>query len=218
MILIQPVLEVRARDGFGPWPVAAAEPYGFLPLSGALGPAEVGTAVLSIAECNDIGAVDDGGPPRPTDPAGSLLHGLLTQAPLFAAGGLRVTDTASAVTLQPGCCNGLEERGDWCEVLDGSGWASFGHGPSPLAERVGDPVRLTVDADEDGSPVIELPVTELRRLLTVVERDPNDFHRRAGARAARYVPGRAAPAPAARAGALGLPAPHQDRRPLFVHP
>ncbi|MFI1470137.1 hypothetical protein [Streptomyces wuyuanensis] len=221
MILIQPVLEVRAREGFGLWPVAAAEPYGFLPLNGALGPAEVGTAVLSIAECNHVGAVDDGGPPRPADPAGSLLHGLLTQDPLFAAGGLRVTDTATAVTLLPGCCNGLEERGDWFEVLDGTGWASFGHDPSPLAERVGGTVRLTVDADKDGSPVIELSVTELRRLLAGVERDLTDFHRQAAAWAARCTPDLAAPLSAALARALDLPAPHEpqdDARPLFVHP
>ncbi|MFD4587420.1 hypothetical protein ACFWOY_30915 [Streptomyces sp. NPDC058423] len=206
MILLHPVLEVRAARGFGLWPVAdvGAGPYDFLPLSGALEPAEVGTAVLAIAEYNDVGAHDDG-PPRPADPVGSVLHGLLTQDHLDAAGGLRVIDTDSATTLLPGCCNGLEERRDWFQVLDGDGWASFGHDPSPYAERVGATVRLTVDNDQDGSPVIELPVTELRRLLAGAERDLGDFHRLATGWTARHLPDHAVAVSAALARALDLP-------------
>lgn len=75
----------------------------------------------------------------------------------------------------PGCCNGLEEWRDWYEVLDGYGQVCFGHDPGPLAERLGDTVRLTVDADRSDSPVIELPVTELRRLLDGAARDLTDF-------------------------------------------
>ncbi|MGA5707422.1 hypothetical protein ACPCK8_13245 [Streptomyces cellulosae] len=129
---------------------------------------------MSIAAHNDV-VPDDDPPPRPADPLGSFLHGLLTMDDLFASGGLRVTDTASGVTLLPGCCNGLEERRDWFDVLDGDGWASFGHDPSPLAERQGDVVRLTVDADRDDSPVIELAAGDLRRLLTGAERDLTGF-------------------------------------------
>ncbi len=36
MIVVQPVLEVYAFDGFSLWPVTEFESYGFLPLSGAL--------------------------------------------------------------------------------------------------------------------------------------------------------------------------------------
>ncbi|MFH8624635.1 hypothetical protein ACH4A8_22555 [Streptomyces vietnamensis] len=50
---------------------------------------------------------------------------------------MRIADTRTGVTLLPGCCNGLEERRDWFEALDGNGWVSFGHDPSPLAERLG---------------------------------------------------------------------------------
>lgn len=42
----------------------------------------------------------------------------------------------------------------------------------PLPERLGDTVRLTVDAGQDDSLVIELSVTELRRLLAGAEKDP----------------------------------------------
>ncbi|MCT4355332.1 hypothetical protein M5362_19545 [Streptomyces sp. Je 1-79] len=127
--------------------MAEFEAYDFLPLSGALNPAEVGTAVMRIAQCNEVDPEDDGPSPQPADPLGSFLHGLLTTDTPFATGGLRVTDTATGVVLLPGCCNGLDERSDWLEVPDGAGRAFFGHDPSPLAERVGDLARLTVNAE-----------------------------------------------------------------------
>ncbi|MEU1823122.1 hypothetical protein [Streptomyces abikoensis] len=205
MIVLQPVLEMCSPDGFALWPVAEFEPYGFLPLSGALGPADLGTAIMRIADCNNT-ETDDDRPPRPADPLGSFLHGLLTTHDLFAPGGLRVTDTTTGTTLLPGCCNGLEEWRDWLEVLDGDGWASFGHDPSPLAERFGDTVRLTVDAEQDDSPVIELPLSELRRLLAAAERDMADFLQLAADWAAQHLPDHAASVTAALAHALNLPA------------
>ncbi|MFJ8871449.1 hypothetical protein ACIRD6_37600 [Streptomyces sp. NPDC102473] len=44
MIVMQPVLEMYASDGFDLWPVAEVQSFAFLPLSGELSPAEVGTA------------------------------------------------------------------------------------------------------------------------------------------------------------------------------
>ncbi|MEU6983335.1 hypothetical protein ABZ946_07905 [Streptomyces sp. NPDC046324] len=212
MIVLQPVLETSATDGFELWPVIECGAYGFMALSGALGAAEVGTAVMRIAECNDV-EPEDGGPPRPTDPLGSFLHGLLTMDTLFVAGGLRVADTATGVVLVPGCCNGLDERRDWLDVLDGDGWAAFGHDPSPNAERVGDVVRLTVDTERPDSPVIELPLPDLRRLLADAERDLTDFLHLATAWASAHLPGLAAPVCAALARALTLPAPAVPRLP-----
>ncbi|MFF8190500.1 hypothetical protein ACF05L_06330 [Streptomyces bobili] len=207
MIVVQPVLELHACDGFTLWPVAQSLPYGFLPLSGRLEAAEVGTAVMRIVDCNDIEPGDDGRPPRPADPLGAFLHGLLTMDDLFAPGGLRVTDTATGTTLLPGCCSGLDERRDWLEVVDGDGFASFGHDPSPLAERHGDIARLTVDAERDDSPVIELPVTGLRRLLADTERDLSDFLRTAAAWAGRHLPEHASALTSALGRALDVPTP-----------
>ncbi|MFJ4746334.1 hypothetical protein [Streptomyces albogriseolus] len=206
MIVLEPVLEVTDPAGFTLWPVAGMEPYGFLPLSGALAPAEVGTAVMSIAAHNDVVPAADDHPPRPAGPLGSFLHGLLTMDDLFASGGMRVTDTVSGVTLLPGCCNGLEERRDWFDVLDRDGWASFGHDPSPLAERHVDAVRLTVDAERDDSPVIELTVGELRRLLTAAERDLTEFLALVAAWAIRQLARHADPVTSALARALALTA------------
>ncbi|MFF3842135.1 hypothetical protein [Streptomyces sp. NPDC001930] len=211
MIVVHPVLEILGTRDFGLWPVADSETYDFLPLSGRLGAAEVGTAVMRIAECNHVDPADGEDPQSSADPLGGFLHGLLTTEDLFAAGGLRVTDTATGVTLLPGCCNGLDERRDWFEVLDGDGWAGFGHGPSPLAERVGDGVRLTVDTDRADSPVIELPVTDLRRLLADAERDLTDFLRLATEWTAQYLPDHATAVADALARALALPAPAEPR-------
>ncbi|WP_406268405.1 hypothetical protein OHT93_14065 [Streptomyces sp. NBC_00191] len=212
MIVLQPVLEIYGPDGFALWPVAEFEQYGFLPLSGALSPAEVGTAVMRIADYNGIDPEDDS-PPRPTDPLGSFLHGLLTMDDVLSPGGLRVTDTAIGITLVPGCCNGLEERHDWLEVLDSDGGGYFGHAPSPLVERLGDTVRLTVDAERDDSPVIELPVAELRQLIAGAERDLAEFLGLAAGWAAQHLPNHAASVAVALARALDLPAPVVPSKP-----
>ncbi|MFC8362912.1 hypothetical protein ACFUIY_23940 [Streptomyces griseorubiginosus] len=202
---MQPVLEIGPCEGFTLWPVAESTPYGFLPLHGALAPEDVGTAMVFIADDNNCEPDEDGDPP-PVDALGGFLHGLLTMEDLSTSGGLRITDTATGTTFLPGCCNGLDERRDWLEVLDGDGRASFGHGPSPLAERRGAIVRLTVDAERDDSPVIELPVTELRRLLAGAERDLVDFLHLAAAWATVHLREYATPVTTALCRALDLPA------------
>ncbi|MDX3638543.1 hypothetical protein P1P70_03565 [Streptomyces sp. MB09-02B] len=202
---MQPVLEIFAVGGFALWPVGEHESYGYLVLDGDLTPAEVGTAVMRIAECNDVEPEEDHGP-CPTDPLGAFLHGLLTMPDLFAAGGFRVTDDATGtVYIDPSCCNGLETWRDWLEVLDGTGSAYFGHDPSSAAERVGSTVRLTFDVHaEDGSPVIELPVDEVRALVTGAEQDLRDFFGLAGNWAGEHLPAHAAAVTAALARALDL--------------
>ncbi|MFD3536975.1 hypothetical protein [Streptomyces sp. NPDC058664] len=205
MIVMQPVLEIHTPDGFDLWPVAGIEPFGFLPLSGELSPAEVGTAVMRIADCNDIDP-DGDRPPRPAGALDSFLHGLLTFDDLFAAGGLRVTEDSTGVAFLPGCCDGLEDWRDWHRLVDDGGMLGFGHDPvSPVAERVGDTVRLTADAGRSGSPVIELSVAELRHLLSGAERDLTDFLALAADWASGHLPDRHVPVTAALARVLGLP-------------
>ncbi|MFG2846409.1 hypothetical protein ACGF12_25025 [Kitasatospora sp. NPDC048296] len=202
---MQPVLEIRTPDGFTLWPTGAHKPYEFLVLDGTLTPEEVGTAVWLLAATNDVDPEEgeDRGP-RPDDPLGALLHGLLTMEYLFAPGGFRVTDTTTGAVLEPGCCNGLEEWRDWLEVTDGCGEAGFGHDPDAGAERLGRVVRLTADTSEANSPVIELPVEELRRLIAGAEQDLRDFVRLAGGWAELQLPERGAAVTAALARALDL--------------
>ena len=111
--------------------------------------------------------------------------------------------TSRVIVLQPV----LEIYACRLEVVDDNGWASFGHDPSPLAERHDDVVRLTVDAEQDDSPVIELSVTELRRLLAGAERDLIDFLHLAAAWTSVHLPDRAASVTSALGRALELPAP-----------
>ncbi|MET9396144.1 hypothetical protein [Kitasatospora sp. NPDC002965] len=209
---MQPVLENRVPDSFDFWPVAEDGPAAFLPLSGGLSPAEVGTAVMRIASCNDIDPEDDPDndrPPRPADPLGSFLHGLLTFDTPFAAGGLRVTDDSTGITFLPGCCDGLEDWRIWHQLVDKDGVLWFGHDPvSPVAERSGDTVRLTVDAEQSDSSVIELSVTELRRLLAGAERDLTSFLTLATGWIHQHLPpGHQAAVTAALARVLDLPGP-----------
>lgn len=204
-MVMQPVLEISAVDGFALWPVGEHEPYGYLVLNGELTPAEAGSAVMCVATCNDFEPEVEHGP-CPTDPLGRFLHGLLTLPELFAAGGFRVTDTTTdTVYVDPGCCNGLETWRDWLDVLDVTGRASFGHDPSSAAERVGDTVRLTLDSHgADGSPVIELPVDQVRRLVAGAQQDLQDFLGLAGTWAERHLPAHSAAVTAALARALDL--------------
>ena len=206
VIVMQPVLEIHPSDGFALWPVADVERSGWLSLSGELAPLEVATAVMRIAECNDIDPVDDDRPPRPTDPLRSFLHGLLTFDSLFVSGGMRVTDTSRGTTFLPGCCSGPGEWRDWRKAVDGSGHADFGHDPAPLAECLGDTVRLTVDAEQGDSPVIELPAMELSDLTDRAERDLTGFLAVAFDWVSQHLPDLRAPVTAALARALDIPA------------
>ncbi|WP_327136318.1 hypothetical protein OG585_55450 (plasmid) [Streptomyces sp. NBC_01340] len=188
MITVRPVLEIPSRVGFDLWPISDAEPYTFLALDGHLASNEVGTAVMALAACNDIDPADDR-PPRPDDLLGGFLHGLLTMDPLFAAGGLEVIDTDTGTRVVPGCCSGLEDRGDWWDVLDGGACAAwFGHDPSPSVELHGSVVRLTADSGADTSQWIDLPATELRLLLAGAEQDLVNFLELAAGWAAERLP------------------------------
>ncbi|MFE0044845.1 hypothetical protein [Streptomyces albireticuli] len=205
MITVRPVLEIPGHEGFALWPISDVEPYTFLALDGELAPDDVGTAVMALAACNDIDPEDDR-PPRPEDPLGGFLHGLLTMDPLFAAGGLQVIDTVTGTRLVPGCCSGLEDRGDWWDVLDDDGSAAwFGHDPSPGAERRGSVIRLTVDARADTGQWIDVPVTELRHLLAGAEEDLAGFLDLATRWASRHLPDHSERLGHALARALALP-------------
>ncbi|MEU4095797.1 hypothetical protein [Streptomyces sp. NPDC026673] len=210
MIVVQPVLDIGTRDGFALWPVAEREPFTFMPLHGTLSAAEIGTAVMTVAAYNNVrpDAEDAECPPaRPGDPVEDFLRGLLTEEDVQAPGGLRVTDTARDMALLPGCCNGLEEWRDWLDVLDGAGHAGFGHDPSSFAERHGDVVRLTVDAQRDDSPVLEVPVDVLRTGIARAERDLAGFLRAAAGWAAVRLPAHAPAVATALARSLDMPPP-----------
>jgi hypothetical protein len=76
MIVLQPVLEVYAATGYTLWPITEpGQPYGFMPLGGELSAAEVGTAFMRIAECNNVEPEADSRPRKPAGPLASFLPG-----------------------------------------------------------------------------------------------------------------------------------------------
>ncbi|MFD7418120.1 hypothetical protein, partial [Kitasatospora purpeofusca] len=206
VMVTRPVLEIFAADDFALRPVGEHESFGCLVLNGKPTPAEVGTAVMRIADRNGSEPDEEHGP-FPTDPLGIFPHGLLTMPDLFATAGPRATDTTTTGTdfVEPGRCNGLGTWRDWLDVLDGTGCAHFGHDPSSTAERVGDTVRLTHDAHgTDGSPVTGLPADPVRRRVADAQQDLQDFLGLAGARAEQHPLAHAGPVTAALARALDL--------------
>ncbi|GGS82905.1 hypothetical protein GCM10010286_04490 [Streptomyces toxytricini] len=221
VITARPVLELHRLDGFSLWPAAfPEEPYVLLPLGAGLTPAEVGAVVACLADAHAEASEAGGEPlagtqaapvPSPDrDPAGSFLRGLLAGGEdLHLAGGVRITDTTTGAVVDPGCCHGLQEWGTWREFAAGSDSCSvwFGHSPTPGARLVGDIVRLTADTDSAASPVIELPLPELHRLLDDVEHRLHAFLALVRDWAAREVPAHAAPLYAALAAALVPPDP-----------
>ncbi|MET7280889.1 hypothetical protein ABZS29_21820 [Kribbella sp. NPDC005582] len=201
---MQPVLELTGPYGFDLWPVAASGPDDWFPLSGELTPLEVGTAVWRVVDYND----GPEGAARPADPLDAFLYGMLTADLPVVAGGLRVVDDSTGTTFVPGCCDGLEDWREWRRLFSAGGRIHYGHPPvSPLAERRGDGILLTVDAEQDGSPTIELTDAELTRMLAGVERDLTDFLALVVAWAPQHLPGREAAVTNAIAQVLDLPAP-----------
>ncbi|GAB2840358.1 hypothetical protein GCM10022221_44680 [Actinocorallia aurea] len=87
MLEMRAALEVARFRGFGLWPVAEVDELGFFVLDRGLGAPEVGMVVMQIADTNNV-APAPGDPPRPQEPVGAFLHGLLTSDDLVAYGGI----------------------------------------------------------------------------------------------------------------------------------
>ncbi|GAA1819274.1 hypothetical protein HC028_10755 [Planosporangium flavigriseum] len=107
MLLLQPVIQVVPLNGFALWPISTAG--GWLALSEGLSADQVGSAVAAIAAYNhhhrhtDWQAVQD-----PMETVRHLVNIDPEAGALVVAGGLRLTDDIGGVTIDPGCCCGLE--------------------------------------------------------------------------------------------------------------
>lgn len=185
MLRLDPVIAVRALDGFRLWPIAAVEPE-WMVLDGSLDGPQIGTAVAVIAAYNSHSQAEPG---DAKSPKGFLRDLLKTDSPI-AEGGLRLTDTTTGAVVVPGCCFGLESWREWYgAVKDERPW--LGHDPWPTATRSGSELVVTADNDAQGSAVIVAPAEELLRLWATVERHLVEFHRAAARWAAAQIPGQA---------------------------
>ena len=56
------------------------------------------------------------------------------------------------VTIEPGCCCGVEDWWDWRNAFDDPSQVSLGHDPGPVVERHGAAFRVW----QDGGPPLDL--------------------------------------------------------------
>lgn len=133
--------------------------------------AEVGLFVSALASRLDVE------PPGGRD---EVVSTLISQDMLINAGGLQLLDTATGVSVVPGCCCGLEDWREWVQVLTGES-PFLGHSPSPEVEIVGDELRVWQDGGPDrkhgkwAKTRIVLPKAGLPDLLRGVHQDLVDF-------------------------------------------
>jgi hypothetical protein len=173
VLIVSPVLETPEVGGFPFWAVAGLPPYTFAPLSGRMSVLEVGSALAMLADYNARAGEDD----RPAG-AEALVRGLLTTEKILAPGGLRLHDTATGVTVLPGCCCGLEDWREWLGVADGESlW--LGHDPSPRFEHTPGTVRLWPDGrdapEAPPGPPVRVPLGDLPAILHTVQEDLRAF-------------------------------------------
>ncbi|MFI9237245.1 hypothetical protein [Streptomyces sp. NPDC053079] len=196
MLIADAVLETIDVADFALWPVAALPPYGFLALSGRMSMPEVGTAMAILTDYNSGDSDDDHGleDDRPaSDPAERVRRLITTDHPI-ARGGVRLRDTGTGVTVNPGCCCGLEDWHEWFGIPNGDlPW--LGHDPSPRIEpagQAGHAIRLWPDGgDADEAPStdpIELALADLPGMLGTVRDELRGFLSLVEQWAGRYVP------------------------------
>ncbi|MET7980889.1 hypothetical protein ABZW44_49715 [Streptomyces mirabilis] len=187
MLIVNAVLETPDTVDFSFWPVADLPPYQFIALSSSMSPLEVGSALAMLADYNSRAGDDD----LPLMDASEAIRRLLETDKVIAPGGLRVHDTRTNVTVQPGCCCGLEDWREWLNVADGETlW--LGHDPSPRLEQAEEVVQLwpdSVDAQEtpSGQP-IEIVVGDLPGILHTVQEGLQGFLCLTKQWATRHVP------------------------------
>ncbi|WP_432096404.1 hypothetical protein [Streptomyces sp. bgisy100] len=180
---MEAVLETYDARGFARWPVAEPRPAPWLPLSGAMPPPEVGTALAVLTIYNRGDRRSDGAPRDALEQVRRLTDAECVIAP----GGLRVRHTGTGVTARPGCCFGLENWRDWLALTDGrEPW--LGHDPTPVVEHVGETTRLWNDGDRRDGPPIDIPRDRLPDLLGSVQDGLVGFLASVGQWADRHVP------------------------------
>ncbi|MFJ6465723.1 hypothetical protein ACIQM0_32645 [Streptomyces sp. NPDC091387] len=190
MLIVEAVLETADAANPVPWPVTALPPCTFLALSGHMPESDAGAAMALLTDWFATDPDDSGRVPD----AAERVRRLIACDRVVASGGLRVRDAATGVTVNPGCCCGLEDWREWLRLLDGDP-VYLGHDPTPRAEADGQVIRLWPDGGDgterpEAQPV-RLPVSELPGVLRSVRTDLRGFLALAARWADRYVPSQA---------------------------
>lgn len=180
VIILEPVIEAYYAVDFTAWPVSVPADSPYLALSGELTPASVGTAMAVIVSYNDnILDMDGNDVPKGPGPAWAIQR-LARAECLLAQGGLRVRDTDAGLTVNPGCCFGLESWREWAELSDGESlW--LGHDPDSWAEHLGSTIRVRpgkirgAETALAAGPPVEIPAGDLPGLLEDAHQKLQDF-------------------------------------------
>lgn len=187
MLIIEPVLETVDTADFRCWPVAGLAPYGFLALSARMTPLKVGSALAALSETNAAAC----GVERAGLDAEERIRLLLDTEKLIASGGLRVRCTETGITVNPGCCCGLEDWREWADLPNG-GTPWLGHSPSPRIERADRVLRLWPDGGDSpmtpAGPAVEIGMESLPGILRSVQQALREFVGSAERWADRHVP------------------------------
>ncbi|WP_370949208.1 hypothetical protein AB5J62_17110 [Amycolatopsis sp. cg5] len=167
MIEFQAVVEAYHSTPFPQWSVADRPSDDLIVLTGGLTEPEVGKAMAVIADYNQR---EPGSPD-----ALRLLRDLSAAERVVAPGGLRVRDTTTGVTIEPGCCCGVEDWRDWFYLVRGAEpW--LGHDPEPELDFVPGIARLWPEnGRENGTPPVEIRLADLPAHLAVIQRELLDF-------------------------------------------
>lgn len=161
-VRMEVVLECPSEVPEVPWPVAERPPYGWLVLSGAVTPDEVGLVVAALAHSAK--------PPRGT--AAEMLRAIASDEGLLLYGGVRVRDGAGHEVV-PGCCSGVVYWREW--MLLGEGHAPWmGHDPGGWVEHRADAVLVHADEKMPADTIV-IPRPELPRLLDGLRADMEGF-------------------------------------------
>jgi hypothetical protein len=181
MLTLEAVVEYDYdREPWTLWKRAEDSLENWLRLSGEMTLEEVGTVLCRLArysfrcEDEDIHTLS----------AAAIFTHLVNAEALILQGGLRLSDTATGVTVLPGCCCGLEHWRNWWDMTEPATWNTtrlwLGHDPHAYIERLpGDGTSLRVWADEqESAPHIDLSAETLPPLLHNVQRDLEGFLQR----------------------------------------
>ena len=173
VVIIDAVLETFCVSAFAAWPIGTLPSGNLLQLSGQLAAADVGTAMAVLAIYNRTGQ------DTAAQGASALLRHMIDASCLIAPGGLRVHDTATGATVNPGCCFGLETWREWQTVIDGQApW--LGHSPSPWIEHLDRRIRIWPDGGGQAAPAtaktpVEITIVELPGLVNAAHRQLREF-------------------------------------------
>lgn len=90
-------------------------------------------------------------------------------------GGLQFKEN-DEVKVSPGCCGGLEDWCDWCDVINGETNIWTGHNPESLIQIDGEIIKVWHNKEtKDNRPSIEFSAKEMIENLRNVEKDLTDF-------------------------------------------